>query len=165
MLIQGKKLLKNLHEALDSRLRPLCLLPLEEILRQGLLHKSAALLLKDRRGKFLLADDPEKGFDFPFYKALPAGLDAGEFAEENALAIWRTRKTALIGRIQPCFESRNSLVFIFSASISNAAADMADRGRFILADSAEIFSLISFGCAFAPALRLFLEEWRGKGGI
>lgn len=150
---------KNLYAALDANNRPLCLLPIEEILRQNLRHRAVAILLADKRKKALLSAGNGEECGFTFGEALPAGMGAMEFAEKRAYEKWGIERLVPLAVIQPKAEGRYALASIFLAPASNGMADMLalDREKYLLADSAEISALMNFGRGFSPLFRLFFQ--------
>lgn len=150
---------KKLYAALDISGRPLCLLPLEEILRQNLRHRAVAVLLADKRKKALLAAGEGGECGFTFAEALPAGMGAMEYAEKKAHEKWRLERIVPLAVIQPRAESGHALASIFLAPSSNSMADMLalNREKYLLADSAEISALLNFGHSFSPLFRLFFQ--------
>lgn len=167
MVDDTKPALKNLYEALDGEGRSLCLLPLEEIRRQKLFHKTAALLLEDRLGRLLLQADSDTVYDFSFFGPVPAFMGKGEFAAQVAFANWKVEKIFPLWEYPPCPENGQSFGIIFKLPASNALAEMfaQNRQKFLLADSVEIASLIKYGMGLSPFLKLFLEDKGGKARL
>lgn len=155
---------KNLYDAVDEKGRPLCLLPLEEILRQKLNHRSVALLLIDKRNRMVLQAGNDDLYDFSFFGAVPAGISKCEFACQMAFERWKAENLLPLLEYRPCPENRYSFCAIFRLPVSNALAEMfaSDRQKFLLADSVEIDSLIKFGFGLSPFLKLFLEKSTGE---
>ena len=112
-----------LREVMDEADRPLCLLPESAILRQGLRHRSVALLLRDSAGRALLRPGAD-GWDFSS-RALPHALEAVEDCCRRLLAQdWKLENLAprRLRSVAAAPETGMAFLSIFTARIPAATA-------------------------------------------
>lgn len=145
----------GLLEVVDADNRPLCLLREAEALRQRLAHRAVALLVRDRRGRALLAWRPW-GWGFSSFRRLTAGCAAAWQAGDLLLAEWQQHGRVLPLGILPPESRLHAFAYLFEARVSAACAAMAarDTERFLLADYDELRGLnAGFGDMLSPLLR------------
>lgn len=115
---------RTLREVVDEADTPLCLMPEDHLLRQGLRHRVVALLLRDATGRMLLRPHPRSGWEFSSL-ALPRAMEAAEDCCRRLLAAdWKLPATSprLLRRVDARAETGMAFLTLFEARVSAAAA-------------------------------------------
>lgn len=146
---------------LDENRQPLCLLPQEEILRQKLFHLRIAILITDKRDKWLLSVNSNGIYDFSFCGIVPAHYGAGEYAAFITMERWKLNTLRPLLAYAPCPENMRAFTYIYKAVLSTSMAEMfaREREKYILADTVEIKSLMNYGSDFSPLLKLYFGDF------
>lgn len=141
---------------------PLCVMKYEDVLRQQLLHRAVALLVRDRKGRALLTQRQNYGWGMSSFGRLRAGISSESKAQEMLLKDLRQSGPVLqLGIAQPGMESLNCFVYLFEARVSAAVADEAVRNadNHMLVDYDELRGLgTHFGELLSPFLRMLVQK-------
>lgn len=128
----------QLTEVLDDSERPLCLLPPDDILAQGLKHRAIAVLALDEKGNLLLRETPGPVFETTAYAPLQAGFARAEFAE---YLLNRQIAQSVQPRELLTFKNGPATITVFTALFSYSMLRAAATASFLLSDKAEIGEL------------------------
>lgn len=142
-----------LGEALDVKGRPLCIMPKNEILKQGLRCRKAAILATAPDKALLLAANPGPIFDVTCQDLVSAGWAIDGYAAwllEKSLGI-----AASINFITVLLDGSVS-ISIFSANLSSAYLAAREDREFLLSHVAEIGDLGARGLT-TPLLHSALQ--------
>lgn len=158
-LLNSTNSLQNLCEILDGSGRPICLLPPREALRQGLIHNSLAILLRDAGGKWLFCQNEAGQICFSAMGIAPAGQSREESCAALLAREWHCEASALrqVGLCRPCPQSGHSFAYIYTAAVNARLLDL-DARRVIFADGAELKALAAMACPLCPLLELLAAK-------
>lgn len=154
------KIAYSLCEVVDEDMKPLCLMNVGDILRQGLRHRACALLLRGRSGRFLLRLAPSGGFGFSSFSPSPAGSAARDAALRMLWEDWGLEGADMSfrGIFPPLPENRLAFTAIFEAKVSEAILGQlaGDLEKTMPATAGEILALAARGDVLDPFLALAL---------
>ncbi|MDR1660380.1 MAG: NUDIX hydrolase [Desulfovibrio sp.] len=149
-------------EVVDGRNTPLGVMDYEDVALQHLLHRSAAILLRDAAGRFLLSFQEKSGWGFSSMTPVPAGQSWETCAEITLREQWGLQTKILpIGVFPPCGENGHSFVAAFGARLpSSAVTALTDAPeRHLLLDYDELKGLgTHFGDMLSPYMRIVLQN-------
>lgn len=151
-----------LVEVLDTRLRPVAVVPVSEARRQLLPHRSVAVLLSDDEDRvFLQRRAAGRG------KRLWDVSARGAVLAEEALAVAATRileqstglhveRMRLVFEQPPCVENGNEYLHVFQCSRPLGGADHLEHGQFYTADEA-LYLMREFRELVSPRFMLLAD--------
>ena len=152
-----KELFQNLYEALDAQGQPLCLLGMDEILRQNLYHRRIALMVVDKRGKMLLNTPENEDYDFLFSGPVPAAWSKLAYAEQYSLEHLKNGHIKLLCELPPTLNNSRAFCSVYQIEISNSFAEMLalDKNKRLLLDKVELNALINMALPFSQLFKQF----------
>ncbi|MDR1776889.1 MAG: NUDIX hydrolase [Desulfovibrio sp.] len=154
-------------EIVDKHNTPIGVMHHADVIRQRLLHRSVAVLLRDAAGRFLLRrrtkSDPA-GFDLDFSALVP--VPAGQSCETCATDVLREQwgiqaRVFQTGLYSPCAENGNCHVAVYEAALRAALAFGLENepGRYLLLDYDELKGLtVHFNDMLSPYIRVALQN-------
>ena len=146
---------------MDKNNTPLCVMRNEDVLRQKLLHRAVALLVRDRQGRALLTHRQGLGWGFSSFGRLPAGQSSELMAQQLFSDDWRHDGRVLpLGVCPPGAENFNAFVALYEGRMPAALANAAvrDPDRHMLVDYDELRGIgVHFGELLSPFLRVAVQ--------
>ena len=172
-LYPGVRHSANLLEVVDVNNTPFCLMQRENVLRQGLICRAVAILLRDRDGRTLFRHTGSL-WDFSSRALLPAGQGYEELARQLLWQDWQQEGRSLhklgLCKPNPCEPQTNDLqngtahsfTAMYEARIPATLLRQlaSDPSRCLLLDHDELKGLTSqMAEVFSPILLQALHEW------
>lgn len=145
-------------EALDERMSPLCIMPMESILAQKLPHHAVAVLTHDSAGSLLL--NCGKILEATAFGHAPAGMAREEYAE-NLLQknLGHCPPLQKLGILPPFTGSDGAYVTVFLARFSPGLLAALANADFTLIHKNDLPGLLDL-CG--PVLQTILREMKHK---
>lgn len=154
----GQDLPPDLVEVVDARNYPICLMPGPEAARQRLPRRSIAIVIRDRRGNFLLALDDEERPGFTRFAPACTGFAYIESCEKIMKEHWGSipASTALLRVWPPCPENGNTFCGVCEIVPGQAVFESiaSSEKLCIVADRVTIKTLEESSIGLSPFFRL-----------
>ncbi len=150
----------------DANNRPVAVMDREQVLRQGLKHRSVLLVLRDARGRIILRRRPTDHFVYPGRwdiagsRHIPAGLAAEDVALACMPAVLPVLEVTHLRTLDASARTGNAFVEIFAARLDSiqSAALLRDHA-YLAVDQDELNALAStHPDLFTPSLMTVWAE-------
>jgi isopentenyl-diphosphate delta-isomerase len=149
-------------EIVDKRNRPIGITDCKTAARQRLLHRAAAIFLRDTAGRFTLSFQKNSGWGFSAVAPVFAGQSYETCADLILNGLWGIKNSRLspLRIYPPCEENENRFVAIFEAALPPIKLQevIGEPERYLLLDYDEFNGLNThFSDMFSPYMRIVLE--------
>ncbi|MCR5564085.1 MAG: NUDIX hydrolase [Desulfovibrio sp.] len=151
-----------MHEIVDGNNMPLGIMDSASILRQEILHRAVALVVRSKTGHTLLKKNENHLWDLPFQDLLPIGKSTREYAQ-NLLAVGTGMHSTRLYPLGICPPEKQIRAFTTLFEIRPAKGWLNQTGHdadnFILLDYGELKHLgREFTDNFSPLLQSSLRR-------
>ncbi len=151
----------GMHEIVDGNNMPLGIMAGDSILRQEILHRAVAIVVRSKTGRALLKKNENQLWDLPFQALLPVGKSTEEFAQE-LIALAAGMHPPRLYPLGVCPPEKQIRAFTALYEMRPAKGWLNQLGEdenYILLDYGELKYLgLEFANHFSPLLRSSLRR-------